>query len=61
MLLQGAAVIRFANIFLSAKEFVLVAFFIHADGKVTHYTLFQGNDHVVCSALYKISLQAVLL
>jgi len=52
MLLQGAAIIRFAK-FLDVEEFVLVAFFIRPDGKVTRYMLFQGNDEVVCSAPYK--------
>jgi len=52
MLLQGAAIVRFANTFLNtfkAKNFVLVAIFVHDDGKATRYFLFQRqNDRTVC-------------
>jgi len=51
MLLQGAAIVRLADV----EGFVLVAFFIHPNGEVTRYVLFKGNDQVVCSASYKTS------
>jgi len=49
MLLQGAAVVRFANRFLNEfkdkQDFVLVAMFIEDDGKVVSYSLFERpND-----------------
>ncbi|KAI0245827.1 hypothetical protein BJV78DRAFT_1259993 [Lactifluus subvellereus] len=48
MLLQGAAVVRFANTFLDAfkekKDFVLIAIFIRDDGKAIRYTLFQRQN-----------------
>jgi hypothetical protein len=56
MLLEGAAIVRFANSFLDefkAKNFVLAAIFIWADGQATPYTLFQQpNDQAVCCTLY---------
>jgi len=52
MLLQGAAVVRFANTFLNtfnAKNFVLFAIFVYDDGNATRYTLFQQRNHrTVC-------------
>jgi hypothetical protein len=53
MLLMGAAVVRFANKFLNAfqneQNFVLCALFIHEDGEVIRYTLFQEqNNPAVC-------------
>jgi hypothetical protein len=44
MLLTGAAIVRFANTFLKSfktKKFMLVTMYIHEDGNVTRYTLFQ--------------------
>jgi hypothetical protein len=53
MLLMGAAVVRFANKFLDAyknmQNFALCAMFIHDDGEVSHFTLFQDqNNKAVC-------------
>ena len=57
MLLEGAAIVRFANTFLNAfrqaKNFVLCAIFIWNNGAATRYTLFQRqNGHEVCCVLY---------
>ena len=57
MLLEGAAVVRFANTFLNAfcqaKNVVLCAIFIWDNGTATRYTLFQEeNEHAVCCSLY---------
>jgi hypothetical protein len=44
MLLTGAAVVRFANRFLMSFKttpFMLVTMYIHVNGNVTRYTLFQ--------------------
>jgi hypothetical protein len=45
MLLQGAAVVRFANTFLEDynqhQTFVLVAIYLKTDGTASHYTLFE--------------------
>jgi len=53
MLVQGAAIVHFANIFLNTfkakKSFVLVAIYVHDDGRATRYSLFQQqNDRTVC-------------
>ena len=53
MLLQGAAVVRFANNFLDRlkekKNFVLFAMYIWENAEVTRYSLFQKpNDPAVC-------------
>jgi hypothetical protein len=50
---MGAAVVRFANKFLDAyknmQNFALCAMFIHDDGEVSHFTLFQDqNNKAVC-------------
>jgi hypothetical protein len=61
MLLQGAALVRFANSFLdefkAKKDFVIIAIFIRDFGTATRYTLCQRNDtqDPVC---YAISEQA---
>lgn len=51
MLLEGAAVVRFANKFLSQfnkkHEFVLVAMFFRGDGKVSNYALFEPPGRTV--------------
>jgi len=47
MLLQGAAVVRFANTFLNAfktKHFVLVAIYVRENGRATRYCLFQRQN-----------------
>jgi hypothetical protein len=47
MLLQGAAIVRFANTFLDTfkgrKDFVLVAIYIWNNGKATCHILFRGR------------------
>ena len=53
MLVQGAAIVRFANIFLNTfkakKSFVLVAIYVYDDGRATRNSLFQQqNDRTVC-------------
>jgi hypothetical protein len=63
MLLQGAAIVRFANTFLNAfcqeMNFVLCAFFIWDNGTATRYILFQlKRDQTVCCALYNIKLES---
>jgi hypothetical protein len=64
LLLQGAAIVRFANAFLEAfceaKNFVLCAVFIWDDGEATRHILFQKQDrHTVCYAfLYQPDPQA---
>jgi hypothetical protein len=62
MLLQGSAVVRFANEFLDAfkskKDFVLVAMYFHGVGMLDLYYLFQvEGTSEVCHASY-ISLHA---
>ena len=57
MLLEGAAIVRFANTFLDAfkakKDFILVAVFVWDDGTVFRYSLFQQqHDNAVRCALY---------
>jgi hypothetical protein len=56
MLLEGAAVVRFANGFVDAfkkkKDFVLVAIYMYSIGKIVFYHLFQTeNSDKVCRAL----------
>ena len=61
MLLQGAAIVRFANKFLdkyqTKKDFVLIAIFIRDAGTATCYTLFQmdkaQDSQAVRYAVYK--------
>jgi hypothetical protein len=53
LLLEGAAIVRFANTFLEAfrgaKNFVLCAVLISRDGVAMRYTLYQKQDHpTVC-------------
>jgi hypothetical protein len=49
MLLQGSAVVRFANTFIEAfkpeKNFVLVAIYIDNQGEVKFYIIFQDRDY----------------
>lgn len=57
MLLEGAAIVRFANTFLDAfkekKDFILVAVFVWNDGTAFQYSLFQQQyDNAVRSTLY---------
>jgi hypothetical protein len=57
LLLQGATVVRFANGFLDAfkseKNFVFIAIYIHSNGKVEFFRLFQiKGSRTVCRALY---------
>ncbi len=59
MLLQGAAIVRFANTFLTAfqKDFVLAAIFVWEDGRAPRYALFQEQNYrVVCYTLYMSKL-----
>jgi hypothetical protein len=47
MLLTGAAIVRFANTFLKSfktTKFMLVTMYIHANGNVSRYTLFQKQE-----------------
>ena len=66
MLLQAAAIVRFANTFLKAykeKDFVLAVILIYADGSATRYALFQQkNSRVVCCCLFmnKLTGQAIV-
>jgi len=65
MILMGAAVVRFANRFLTrfAGRFVLFAMYIWDDGKVTRYSLFQKQcNQSVCwtSYVYLNSLAELL-
>jgi hypothetical protein len=61
MLLQGAAIVRFANAFLDEfkekKDFVLIAIFIKDNGMAIRHTLFQTCDpqdsQAVRYAMYK--------
>jgi len=61
MLLQGAAIVRFANAFLDEfkekKDFVLIAIFIQDSGTAIRHTLFQTchpqDSQAVCYAMYK--------
>ena len=57
MLLEGAAIVRFANTFLDAfkgkKDFILVVIFVWDDGQVSRCSLFQQqHDNAVCCASY---------
>ena len=57
MLLEGAAIVRFANTFLAAfkakKDFILVAVFVWHDGTAFRYSLFQQqHDDAVRCVLY---------
>ena len=57
ILLEGAAIVRFANIsldtFNAKKDFILVAVFIWQDGRVFQYSLFQRqHDNSVRCSLY---------
>jgi hypothetical protein len=57
MLLEGAAIVRFANISLDAfkakKDFILVTAFVWNDGTVFQYSLFQQQyDNAVRRTLY---------
>ena len=56
MLFQGAAMVRFANTFLTAfqkKDFALAAIFVWEDGRASRYALFQEQNYrVVCYTLY---------
>ena len=61
MLLQGAALVRFANEFLGdfkeKRDFVLIAIFVRDAGTATRYALFQTgspqDSEAVCYAIYK--------
>jgi len=61
MLLQGAAIVRFANTFLDRfkvkKDFVLIAIFIRDADTATRYTLFQTDSfqdsRAVCYVICK--------
>ncbi|KIY49881.1 hypothetical protein FISHEDRAFT_72509 [Fistulina hepatica ATCC 64428] len=57
MLLQGAATVRFANRFLKAfmkdKNFVLVAFYIRAQGIVDRFILFEEKNKSSCKVFYR--------
>ena len=65
MLIQGACIVRFANLFVDAyseeKNFTLVAVFIRDDGGADRYLLFQSksvssasNDKVcICTCIPK--------
>ena len=61
MLLQGAALVRFANAFLGdfkeKRDFVLIAIFVRDAGTATRYALFQTDNsqdsEAVCYAIYK--------
>ena len=48
MLIQGACIVRFANLFVDAyseeKKFTLVAVFIRDDGQADRYLLFQSQS-----------------
>lgn len=60
MLLQGAAIVHFANRFLKVfrqqRNFVLCAIFIRGNGNVSHYTLYQSqSDGEVYWALLHMS------
>jgi hypothetical protein len=48
MLLQGAAIVRFANKFLDKftenENFVLIAIYIWDSGEATRYSLFQKSN-----------------
>jgi hypothetical protein len=50
MLLEGAAIVRFANRFLNTfmanEDFVLFAIYVWDNGQVTRYSLFQELDKV---------------
>ncbi len=67
MLLQGASVVRTANGFLDAfkdKNFVLIAFYIFADGKVSRFILYQSGTHPkrkVCCSSYTEVVQLMKL
>ena len=57
MLLEGAAIVRFANTFLDAfkakKDFILVVIFVWDDGQVSRCSLFQQqHDNAVRCASY---------
>jgi len=57
MLLEGAAIVRFANTFLDAfkakKDFILVSVFVWDDGMASRYFLFQQqHDDAVRCVLY---------
>jgi hypothetical protein len=57
MLLEGAAIVRFANMsldtFKAKKDFILVAVFVWQDGRVFQYSLFQRqHDNSVRCSLY---------
>jgi hypothetical protein len=57
MLLQGAAIVRFANKFLDKfmedESFVLFAIYVWDHGEATRYSLFQqSNNSEVCWTLY---------
>jgi hypothetical protein len=57
ILLQGAAIVRFANKFLDKfmenEDFVLCAIYIWDHGKATRYSLFQkSNNPEVCWTSY---------
>ncbi len=57
MLLEGAAIVRFANRFLNTfianGDFVLFAIYVWDNGKATRYSLFQEpNSSVVCWSSY---------
>ncbi|KAH9960197.1 kinase-like domain-containing protein [Russula dissimulans] len=61
LLLEGAAIVRFANTFLEAfrraKNFVLCAVIILSNGEVIRYTLYQEQDHPrVCYKEKRLSL-----
>ncbi len=50
MLLQGAAIVRFAKTYLESfkkdKKFVLVTVFIESNGIATCYTMYQVKENV---------------